>query len=53
MHRETFDGKEYLVADTLEEAFVSWFGEDAGKNLAKSLPVSKPREKKRVCVRNG
>ena len=46
MHKKIVGGREYQVADTMEEAFIAWFGEKVGKELA-AIPPTAPRKK---CV---
>ena len=47
MHVENVSGEKLFVADTLEAAFVSWFGEENGTQMAKAFQRSEPP---RNCV---
>lgn len=49
-HKQVVGGEELLVANTLEDAFISWFGEEGGKFLSESLSQFKEADKKCVYI---
>lgn len=46
-HKAVVNGEELLVANTLADAFISWFGEESGKSFMECFSNAKPSAK---CV---